>query len=137
MTNIDEMMDAEKRKQDNELEKAIRDRAERRRKALENKYKKEINAELKEGELVIKEDIEARKVEGSKVIDKEIDKRLEEAATTGDKGSYRRSVDDLKKERAERKSELEDTLNKEQESRIMTLREQVMDKWTKEAMNTD
>jgi uncharacterized protein YdcH (DUF465 family) len=92
---------------------------------------------LKEGELVIKEDIEARKVEGSKVIDREIDKRLEEAATTGDKGSYRRSVDDLKKERAERKSELEETLNKEQESRIMTLREQVMDKWTKEAMNTD
>ncbi len=99
LTNIDEMMDAEKRKQDSELEKAIRDRADRRRKALENKYKKEINAELKEGELIIKEDIEARKVEGSKVIDREIDRRLEEAATTGDKGSYRRSVDDLKKER--------------------------------------
>ena len=46
-------------------------------------------------------------------------------------------MDDLKKERAERKNELEDTLNKEQESRIMTLREQVMVKWTKEAMNTD
>ena len=73
LTNIDEMMDAEKRKQDNELEKAIRDRAERRRKALESKYKKEINAEMKEADLVIKEDIEARKVEGSKVIDKEID----------------------------------------------------------------
>ncbi len=99
LTNIDEMMDAEKRKQDSELEKAIRDRADRRRKALENKYKKEINAELKEGELIIKEDIEARKVEGSKVIDREIDRRLEDAATTGDKGSYRRSVDDLKKER--------------------------------------
>jgi len=76
LTNIDEMMDAEKRKQDSELEKAIRDRADRRRKALENKYKKEINAEIKEGELSIKEDIEARKLEGSRIIDHDINQRL-------------------------------------------------------------
>jgi hypothetical protein len=54
-------MDAEKKKQDAELEKAIRDRVERRKKALEAKYKKEINSEVKEGELAIKEEIEARK----------------------------------------------------------------------------
>jgi len=51
-------MDAEKRRQDSELEKAIKDRAERRKKALEAKYKKEINLEIKEGELRIKEDID-------------------------------------------------------------------------------
>lgn len=61
LTNIDELMDAEKKKQDAELEKAIRDRVERRKKALEAKYKKEINSEVKEGELAIKEEIEARK----------------------------------------------------------------------------
>ncbi len=58
LTNIGEMMDAEKRRQDSELEKAIKDRAERRKKALEAKYKKEINLEIKEGELRIKEDID-------------------------------------------------------------------------------
>ena len=58
LTNIGEMMDADKRKQDAELEKAIKDRVERRKKALESKYKKEINLEIKEGELRIKDDIE-------------------------------------------------------------------------------
>ena len=61
LTNIGEMMDAEKRKQDSELEKAIKDRVERRKKALEAKYKKEISLEIKEGELRIKEDLEERK----------------------------------------------------------------------------
>jgi len=73
LTGIDEMMEAERRKQEAELEKAIKDRADRRRKALEAKYKKEINAEIKEGEQQIKGDIEAKKVEGSKEIDKDID----------------------------------------------------------------
>jgi hypothetical protein len=46
-------------------------------------------------------------------------------------------VDDLKRERVERKQELEGTLNREQETRVASLRETVMEKWTKEAMNTD
>jgi len=50
LTGIDEMMEAERKKQDAELERAIKDRADRRRKALEAKYKKEINSEIKEGE---------------------------------------------------------------------------------------
>lgn len=63
------MMDAERRKQESELEKAIKERAEKRKKALEAKYKKEINKDIKEGELQIKEEIEQRKVERSRDID--------------------------------------------------------------------
>lgn len=100
MSGIDEMMDAEKRRQDSELEKAIKDRADRRRKALEAKHKKEINAEIKEGEQEIKIKIESRKIEVSKEIDQDIDKRLDEAARS-DKNAYKRSVDELKKERVE------------------------------------
>jgi len=55
------MMDADKRKQDAELEKAIKDRVERRKKALEAKYKKEIALEIKEGELRIKIEFDERK----------------------------------------------------------------------------
>lgn len=98
LTGIDEMMDAERRRQEAELEKAIKDRVDRRKKALESKFKKEINQEVKEGEQIIKDEIETRKIEQGKAIDREIDGRLEDAAR-GDKGAYRRSVDELKKER--------------------------------------
>jgi hypothetical protein len=37
---------------------------------------------------------------------------LEEAAL-GDKGAYRKCVDELKKERADRKNQMEEDLNKE------------------------
>jgi hypothetical protein len=137
LTNIGEMMDADKRKQDAELERAIKDRVERRKKALEAKYKKEITLEIKEGELRIKEDIDERKRQGIKGIDDEINKKIEEAASSGDKGSYKKTVDDLKKERGERKSEIEDQLGKEQEVRLESLRETVLRKWTADAVNTD
>ena len=97
------MMDAEKRKQELELEKAIKDRVERRKKALEGKYKKEISLEIKEGELRIKEDIEDRRKQGHREVDEEINQRIEEAADKGDKGSYRKTVDELKRERGDRK----------------------------------
>ena len=48
---------------------------------------------------MIKKDIETRKDESAKQIDKEIEEKIEEAATKGDKGAYRRSVDELKRER--------------------------------------
>jgi hypothetical protein len=54
LKNIGEIMDADKLKQDAEIEKAIKDRVECRKKALEAKYKKEITLEIKEGELIIK-----------------------------------------------------------------------------------
>lgn len=44
------MMKADMKKQDADLEKAIKDRVDRRRKALEAKNKKEINADIREGE---------------------------------------------------------------------------------------
>jgi hypothetical protein len=90
LANIGDMMDAEKRRQDAELEKAVRDRVEKRKKALEQKYKKEIAAEVKEGELRIKIDMEDMKGKKIKEIEEEVEKRIEEAATTGDKGMYRK-----------------------------------------------
>lgn len=89
LTGIDELMENDRRKQESDLEKAIKERADRRRKALEQKYKKEINTEIKEGEQVIKDEIEARKLEKHKDIDKEIEQKLQEAASIGDKGSYK------------------------------------------------
>lgn len=77
LTGIDELMEAEKRKQEAELERAIKERVERRRKALESKYKKEINTEVREGEQIIKDEIAARKLETVKAIDQEINSRLE------------------------------------------------------------
>ena len=55
-------------------------------------------------------------METVKAIDKEIESRLEEAAK-GDKAAYKRSVDELKKERTDRKNQANETLNKEQEAR--------------------
>ena len=104
LAGIDEMMEADRRKQDAELEKAIKERVDRRKKALEAKYKKDINLEIRNGEQTIKDEMDARKLETGKSIDQDINARLEEAGTKGDKGAYRRSVDELKKERAERKT---------------------------------
>ena len=104
---------------------------------MEAKYKKEITLEIKEGELRIKEDIDERKRQGIKTIDDEINQKIEEAASSGDKGSYKRTVDDLKKERGERKGEIEEQLGKEQEVRLESLRETVLRKWTADAVNTD
>jgi hypothetical protein len=50
VTGIEDMMKADQKKQDADLEKAIKERADRRRKVLEAKHKKEINADIKAGE---------------------------------------------------------------------------------------
>lgn len=131
------MMDADKRKQDSELEKAIKDRVERRKKALEAKYKKEIALEIKEGELRIKIEFDERKKQDLKAVEDDINQRLEDAAMQGDKGSYRKTVDDLKRERDSRKAEIEDSLNKEKEAHLESLRDTVLRKWTADAVNTD
>lgn len=108
----------------------------RRRKALEAKNKKEINADIREGEIRLKNEYEVKKVEEVKRIDKDIELRLEEAAK-GDKGSYKRSVDELKKLRNELKEKSNNQLDQELNARILTLREQVLQKWTQDAVNSD
>ena len=45
---IDDIMDNEKKKQDGELERALKERIEKRKKALEQKYKKEIQKDIKD-----------------------------------------------------------------------------------------
>ena len=79
---------------------------------------------------MVKDEINQRKIENIKAIDSEIDQRLEEVVMKVDKCAYRKSVDELKKERAERKAQAEKALEQEQEARCLTLREQVMAKFT-------
>ena len=129
-------MKADRKKQDADLEKAIKDRVDRRRKALEAKNKKEINAEIREGEQLLKHEYDVKKVEEVKRIDKDIELRLEEAAK-GDKGAYKRSVDELKKMRNELKDKANNALDQELSARCLTLREQVLQKWTNDAVNTE
>ena len=61
-------------------------------------------------------DIDEHKRQGIKTIDDEINKKIKEAASSGNKVSYKRTVEILKKERGEHKSDIEDQLFKEQES---------------------
>ena len=68
----------EKRKQDLEMERALKSRIERRRKALENKHKKEIQAEIKEGEKQIKEENDRLRQEGAAQIEAETQEQMDE-----------------------------------------------------------
>lgn len=129
-------MEADRKKQEADLEKAMKERVERRRKALEAKNKNKINQEIREGEQLLKTQYEEKKLEQVKRIDQDIERRLEEAAK-GDKGSYKRSVDELKKLRNELKDKSNTTLDQELNAECLTLRERVMQRWTQEALNSD
>ena len=65
-------MDQEKKKQESELERALKERIDRRKKQLENKHKKEINAEIKDREKELLDDIDREKESKYLLLDSEI-----------------------------------------------------------------
>lgn len=83
---------------------------------------------------MIKDEIDTRKIETGKAIDQEINGRIE-AAAAGDKATYKKTVDELKREKIERKAKADEELNREQEARCLSLKEKVMAKWTSAASN--
>ena len=100
LMQIEDLMADEKRKQDLEMERALKSRIERRRKALENKHKKEIQAEIKEGEKQIKEENDRLRQEGAAQIEAETQEQMDELTNNlkqGQAQNYRQWVEELKR----------------------------------------
>ena len=78
MLQIEELMDSEKRRQDSELERALKERIDKRRKALEAKHRKQIQAEIKQGEQLLKEELDSKRQALLKEADDDYQKQMDD-----------------------------------------------------------
>eukprot|EP00347_Sterkiella_histriomuscorum_P024098 403332318 len=138
LMQIDDLMDAEKRKQNEEMERALKERIDKRRKALEAKHKKEIQGDVKDQEQLLKEEIERNRKNGLAEIDEDVQNRMDELTNNlkdGQAANYRQWVEELKRERELRKQKFNQQMDDEYQIRLKKLKEDVVNKYTQGAQD--
>lgn len=122
LVEIDKLMEGERLTQDTELERALRERIERRKRMLEKKHKKDIAIDFQSQKQKIIEDVDREKQVQLQIMENELDKRGAELLDKeGSNAKYSQLHDELQKEREKKQKEIDEKYEEELDLRLKKL----------------
>lgn len=95
MNAVSDVMDAEKRKQEHELDRALKERLDRRHRMREKQHGKDIRKENAEAEQAAAEELERKKEEAKAQLEKDHDEQQKSILTESDLMMQRQQLQDL------------------------------------------
>jgi hypothetical protein len=125
MDGIEKMLENDRKKQENELDAALRNRIANRRKKKELQNKKDIAAEMKKAEEELNKEAEQRKKQEAEKIKAETDAKLKEVIENGvgddgnvDQSAIKDKMEEVKKQAANEQKMKEKLIQAEKERKM-------------------
>jgi len=133
MHNIESIMEGEKKRQDQEFDRALRDRMERRKRLKEKLFKKDIKQEQRELEHEIETDINYKRGDALDAVQAEHERALQIMVNAGKDDDYH--VKQLEAETEKNRIGALDKIQQERDERIAASKEKVLNDLTKGAVD--
>lgn len=123
--NINSVLDNEKKRQEQELDRALQERLTRRHRMKDSQHKIDIKAELKVEEKQITDQIEAQKESEVQRLSKEHDRQIKDILSSNDISQQRNQIQTLEELTEQKKRQVTELLEGEKDSLIEKKRAEV------------